>query len=211
MEETRINIAADMNYGEYNITVKATGKGDYSRETGATFKLTIVFKNDDFVINFTNINFKNAVKSYYNITNDVIYGDIKNKINLDVTNKGITNMEEIKYFTSLEELYCFSNQLRSLDLSKNTRLIDLKCGTNQLRSLDIRGMREVQNLIFSNTALRTLKAHQNIKDHQKIIDLKTARGNNVTISTYSTSAGSTTYELICSDYAPRAGGGSCND
>ena len=39
---TRINIAADINYGEYNIIVKATGYGGYSGVTGATFKLNVV-------------------------------------------------------------------------------------------------------------------------------------------------------------------------
>ena len=294
---TRINIPANMTYGEYNITVKAIGKDNYNGETEATFKLTIVFKNDDFVINFKDVNFKNAVKSYFDIrTNEVTYGDIKNVTNLVVEEEGVTNMEEIIYFTSLrelrcygnpltsldlsrntylKELYCYDNQLTSLDLSQNTRLKklycssnklrsldlrqntvleDLKCDDNQLRSLDlsqntvleeldctenqltsldlsqntvlkrlycydnqltsldIRGMRRVQGLSFNGTTLQTLKVHQNIKASRSIVFLKTTRGSNVTISTYSAPEGSTNYEPICSDYTPRvAGGGSCND
>ena len=42
MVGTRINIDANTNYGKYNITVKATGKDDYSGETEATFKLNVV-------------------------------------------------------------------------------------------------------------------------------------------------------------------------
>ena len=443
MAGTRINIAADMAIGEYNITVKATGKDNYNGETRATFKLTIVFKNDDFVINFTDENFKNAVKSYLDITsNEVTYGDVKDKIKLSIRDKRITNMEEIIYFTSLRELncsnnqltsldlsqntdlnglncesnqltsldlsqntdlnglncesnqltsldlsqntvleklycignqltsldisrntnlkyldcydnqltsldlsqntvleeldcsnnqltsldlsqntvlkeldcdynqltsldlsqntvlkglrcynnqltsldisqntdleglfcydnqltsldlsqnanlkylycdynqltsldisqntdleglFCYDNQLTSLDLSKNTDLEELDCSNNQLTSLDLsqntdlkelyceenqltsldtRGMRSVVWLSFSNTTLQTFKVHQNTKDHQSIIDLKTARGNDVTISTYSAPTGSTTYDLMCNDYVPRASGGSCND
>ena len=41
-EEIRINIAANIPLGEYNITVKATGNEGYSGETGATFKLNVV-------------------------------------------------------------------------------------------------------------------------------------------------------------------------
>ena len=255
MAGTTINIAADMDIGEYNIAVKATGNGDYNGEIRANLKLTIVSKNDDFVIDFTDVNFKNAVKSYYNIaTNDVTYGDIKDRVDLYVENKQIANMDEIGHFISLEELHCYNNQLTSLDLSQNTNLEKVYCFTNQLTSLDfgqnanltvfscannqlsnldlsqntnleflncsnnnlltsldMRGMREVDIFNFDNTTLQTLKVHQNIKDHQRIIDLKISRGDNVTISTYNASAGSTTYALICNNYVPRASGGSCND
>ena len=256
MAGTKINIAPNMNYGEYNITVKATGKDNYNGETEATFKLTAVFENDDFVINFTDENFKNAVKSDLNITaNEVTYRDVKNVTLLDVVREGITNMEEIIYFTSLIKLNCFDNQLTSLDISQNTNLkilycdynqltsldlskntdleeldctynqltsLDLSqntvleilsCYDNQLTSLDTRGMRKAYwlDFIFDSRTLQTLKAHQNIKDHQNIIFLKTSRGSNVTISTYSAPVGSTAYTLICNDYVPGEGGGSCSD
>ena len=277
MAGTTINIAADMVDGEYNITLKAKGTGNYIGEIETTFTLYLgIPPNDDFVINFTDVNFENAVKSFCNITtNNVTYGDVKDKIKLGVKDKRITNMEEIIYFTSLRELSCYNNQLTSLDLSQNTNLkylscynnqltslglsqntnlkylycndnqltsldlsqntnlkylycndnqltsldlsqntvlISLYCHVNQLTSLDIRGMRiVVWDFNISNTTLQTFKVHKNIKDYKSIIDLKTARGNDVTISTYSASAGSTTYNLMCNDYVPRAGGGSCND
>ena len=118
---------------------------------------------------------------------------------------------DVSQNTVLDNLWCKYNQLTSLDLSQNTVLDDLWCEENQLTSLDLRGMREVDNVIFYNPTLETLKVHQNIKDHLNIILLKRFRGSNLTISTHNASAGSTTYELICADYVPRAGGGSCND
>ena len=449
MAGATINIAADMAIGEYNITVKAKGTGDYIGEIETTFTLRVTPPTDGFVINFTDVNFENAVKRYLNITtNNVTYGDVKNVTQLDVSSRigassYITNMEEIRYFDSLitlfcknnqltsldlsqntvleylycqenqltsldlsqntvlktlscyknqltsldlsqntdlnglncesnqltsldfsqntvlKELYCQNNQLTSLDISRNTDLIILfcqenqltsldlsqntvlktltcyknqltsldlsqntdlvalfcfdnqltsldfsrntvlkelscyynqltsldisqntvlktltcqenqltsldisrntvlmrlacsnnqltsldlsqntvlmrltcsnnqltsldlsqnavleylQCHGNQLTSLDIRGMRSVDRWFsFSNATLQTLKVHQNIKDYESIIDLKTARGSNVTISTYSVPKGSTTYNLMCNDYVPRAGGGSCND
>ena len=42
MVGTRININADIDIEEYNIIVKATGKDNYSGETGATFKLNVI-------------------------------------------------------------------------------------------------------------------------------------------------------------------------
>ena len=356
---TTVSIPANMDIGEYNITVKAIGNRDYNGESQTTFRLMIIKLYDDFVINFKDENFKNKVKSDLSITaNEVTYGDVKNVTKLDVSSAHITNMEEIRYFTDLKELACSFNQLTSLDLSKNTVLEELDCNDNQLTSLDlsqntvleeldcynnqltsldlsqntvledldcynnqltsldlsqntvledldcynnqltsldlsqntvledldcynnqltsldlsqntvledldcynnqltsldisrntvledlgcnnnqltsldlsqntdletlfcddnpltsldIRGVRRVDEwLRISNTRLQTLKVHQNIKNHQSIINLKTARGSNVTISTYSAPAGRTNYKLICNNYVPKAGGGYCN-
>ena len=44
---TTVSIPRNMNVGEYNITVKATGNGDYSGVTGATFKLNVVLPPAD--------------------------------------------------------------------------------------------------------------------------------------------------------------------
>ena len=39
--------------------------------------------------------------------------------------------------TALEYLFCFDNQLTSLDVSSNTALTELECNNNQLTSLDV--------------------------------------------------------------------------
>jgi hypothetical protein len=53
--------------------------------------------------------------------------------------------------TALTILWCFSNQLTSLDVSSNTVLTKLYCDNNQLTSLDV----------SANTALTTLYCHRN--------------------------------------------------
>ncbi len=58
----------------------------------------------------------------------------------------IRAMDELKYFTALEVLYCWGNQLTSLDVSNNTALTELDCSENQLTSLDV----------SNNTALTSL-------------------------------------------------------
>ena len=63
----------------------------------------------------------------------------------------VLSMPEIKYFTALEYLDCWGNQLTSLDVSKNTALEYLYCGDNQLTSLDV----------SKNTALTTLDCAKN--------------------------------------------------
>ena len=56
---------------------------------------------------------------------------------IDVSGKGISNMSGIAYFANLLELYCGSNQLTDLDVSRNTSLLFLACDNNQLTALDI--------------------------------------------------------------------------
>ena len=144
MAGTIINIAANMANKEYNITVKAKGTGYYTGEPETTFTLYLgVPPKDDFVINFTDEEFKKAVKSNYDeiTANDVTYGDVKNRTFLYVGD-GITNMEEIRFFISLKDLRCGRNnaprqQPMSLDLSHNTALEKLFCKNNKFTSLDL--------------------------------------------------------------------------
>ena len=63
----------------------------------------------------------------------------------------IRNMDELKYFTALESLNCYNNQLTSLDLSHNTALRSFCCDNNQLTSLDL----------SHNTALTVLQCENN--------------------------------------------------
>jgi hypothetical protein len=53
-------------------------------------------------------------------------------------NMNISDLTGIEAFTALTELWCFENQLTSLDLSQNTALITLHCHDNQLIFLDLR-------------------------------------------------------------------------
>ena len=70
---------------------------------------------------------------------------------LYVEKKGIQNLKGIKFFTALEILYCYENQLTSLDLSKNSALTELFCYNNKLTSLDV----------SKNTALTVLSCYYN--------------------------------------------------
>ena len=91
---------------------------------------------------------------------------------LYLINNGITSLKGIEYFTALTELFCYGNQLTSLDLSKNTALEFLQCPTNLLTSLDVSkntaltslycGLNELTSLDLSkNTALEFLYCSYN--------------------------------------------------
>ena len=80
---------------------------------------------------------------------------------LDVSLAGISSMEEIKYFTSLTELYCWANQLTTLDVSRNTLLEFFGCCYNSIASLDVSRNASLQVLDCSNNILEYMDVSAN--------------------------------------------------
>ena len=70
---------------------------------------------------------------------------------LDVPEKGISDMKGIESFINLDSLFCWSNNISSIDVSNNTALTLLSCSDNNLVSLDV----------SNNTALIGLDCSQN--------------------------------------------------
>lgn len=50
-----------------------------------------------------------------------------------LSGKNITSLKGIEYFTAMTKLYCYNNQLATLDLSKNEALTRLECYGNQIQ------------------------------------------------------------------------------
>ncbi len=80
--------------------------------------------------------------------------EISNVKKIDCSEKSISNLKGIAYFMDLTELLCYSNQLTSLDVSRNTVLARLDCHANQLASLDMS--------MNMNAALKRLDCHSNL-------------------------------------------------
>ena len=68
----------------------------------------------------------------------------------------ITDMSEIKYFTSLTHWECYDNQLTSLDISNNAALTYLICYSNQLTNLDVSNNTALVRLDCSDNQLENL-------------------------------------------------------
>lgn len=92
---------------------------------------------------------------------------------LDVSNSNIADLTGIQDFLSITNLFCGSNQLTNLDVSKNKNLKQLSCGSNQLTNLDISknieltylscSINKLTNLdVSKNTALTNLFCHTNL-------------------------------------------------
>ncbi|GAU78287.1 S-layer homology domain-containing protein [Fusibacter sp. 3D3] len=121
-------------------------------EVTATYE-NIPAGSTDITAKFTDANFlvevRNALKK---AVDEPIYDtdDLASIKRLNISNKNIESLAGIEYFTALAELYCNSNQLTELDVSKNTKLAVLSCSYNQLSALDVGNNTALTNLYCSN-------------------------------------------------------------
>ncbi|HKM92695.1 MAG TPA: T9SS type A sorting domain-containing protein [Prolixibacteraceae bacterium] len=118
---------------------------------------------------YTNIpdtNFLNALKALGHgagaVGNTIPTANLSGITKLDVSGKNISNLTGIKDFIALEELFCYSNKLSSLDVSKNTSLTTLSCSKNQLSSLDVSANTALTFLSCSKNQLSSLDVSKNI-------------------------------------------------
>ena len=97
----------------------------------------------------------------YVMDNYVNTAYISEIISLDIPSEGIADLTGIEDFAALNELYCFDNQLTSLDVSNNTALTHLLCENNQLISLDVSNNTALIQLFCNNNDLTSLDLSNN--------------------------------------------------
>ena len=85
---------------------------------------------------------------------------------MNCSGKGISSLQGIEFFTPLTSLYCYSNQLTSLDVSKNRLLKYLQCQNNQLMNLDL----------VNNTALVSSSSTQITPQSLSLMAVNTSAG-----------------------------------
>ncbi len=156
----------------------------------ATIVISGLFINET---NFPDANFRNILlEKDYGKDGLLTDEEIANITKLYVGGEDIADLTGIEHFTALKELYCFDNQLTTLDVSKNTTLELLSCYNNQLTTLDVSQNTALQTLychenqlttldVSKNTALQSLSCREN-----QLTALKVSQnGNIVSISCYS--------------------------
>ena len=112
--------------------------------------------------NFPDANFRTVVKKFdTNQDSSLSDTEIAAVKKIKCSNKGITNLKGIEYFTSLNILWCTDNQLTALDVSENTALTELYCNANQLTSLDVSKNTALTKLYCYNNQLTTLDVNKN--------------------------------------------------
>ena len=80
---------------------------------------------------------------------------------IDIGWQNISNLTGIEHFTALTDLYCFNNQLTTLDVSGFTALKVLYCSSNQLTTLDVSGCVALEALVCGSNQLTALDVSKN--------------------------------------------------
>ncbi|MBR5686892.1 MAG: ribosomal protein L7/L12 [Prevotella sp.] len=115
--------------------------------------------------NFPDATFRAYVKANCQSDGDDILTDeeIAAVTKIDVHNKGITSLKGVERFTALKELYCYTNKITALDVTKNTQLTRLACNSNKLKTLDLTKNTKLENLNCSSNQLPSLNVTKNTK------------------------------------------------
>ena len=145
-----------------NITAWAEkmGKADSDIVTAAFIKIVDGVAVDTF--NFPDKNFRDVVKTFDTDDNNILSdNEIAAVKEIDCKGRAITNLKGIEYFTALEYLYCYDNELTELDLRRNTKLKELNCSTNRLTVLDLSQNPKLKRVICSDNALTALDLSHN--------------------------------------------------
>ena len=98
---------------------------------GVGQSITII-PDPNFEQRLISFGYDNGPVNGYVYTNDINAIDM-----LDVSSCNISDLTGIEGFSGLEYLYCYDNQLTSLDVSSNTILLYLSCEQNQFTTLDL--------------------------------------------------------------------------
>lgn len=84
-------------------------------------------------------------------------------LRLDLSGEGLSDLTGIQYFPALERLNVRNNDLTTLDLRQNPRLMYLHCGINGLERLDVTGCGELLDLDCESNNLTALDLSGNPK------------------------------------------------
>ncbi|MDO5014912.1 MAG: InlB B-repeat-containing protein, partial [Clostridia bacterium] len=169
-------------------------------------------------INFPDANFRAYVESDIDRNNDGrLSTEERDRINIIiVSDKDISDLKGIEFFTKLEQLHCYNNKLTNIDISQNTALTILNCDNNQLTNLDVRQNtaltllgcynNQLTNLdVSQNTALTVLECQNNQLTNLDVSqnpDLKTLKCNNNQLTSLDVSANAnlTTFDARLQKY-----------
>ena len=98
--------------------------------------------------NFPDANFRTyLLNQSYGADGKITESEISNIESIDVHEQGIMSLKGVEFFTALQYLFCYKNQIKSLDVSKNSALKELWCYNNQLKSLDVSNNLALQKLV----------------------------------------------------------------
>ena len=127
--------------------------------------------------NFPDSNFRSYILSQPYGTDLILTPDEISSIKkIKVDNKYIKSLKGIEFFTSLERLECYRNNLSDLDVRNNTKLTYLDCSANQLTELDV-SKNSALEYLFCNMNLLT---DINLKENTALLEFDCSHNDNIT-------------------------------
>ncbi|EAD1420869.1 class 1 internalin InlJ [Listeria monocytogenes] len=112
---------------------------------------------------FPDDNFASEVAAAFEMqaTDTISEEQLATLTSLDCHYSSIADMTGIEKLTGLTKLICTSNNITTLDLSKNTNLTYLECNSNKLTSLDVTPLTKLTYLNCDTNKLTKLDVSQN--------------------------------------------------
>ena len=111
-------------------------------------------------------NFEQALIDYNIDTNglngNILNSDAENVVTLNIFSKNITDLTGIEAFVNLKYLYCYYNNVESLDLQYNLELETLDIENNSLANLDVSQNLNLKELYISNNLLNAIDVSNNL-------------------------------------------------
>ena len=132
--------------------------------TGGAAHYAVAQSNINTEVFFPDANFRAAVEVFMGVAPGGPFTDLdaaERKETLHCSGLGITSLAGIEYFPNLEVLNCSSNQLKELDVSRNTALVGLHCGHNQVTALNLSENSVLTWLACEENVLTSLDTSQN--------------------------------------------------
>ena len=160
------NLALGLSYanGTFTSTSNTITSSPFRIETGnpnfalsGTLNLNYVTNILISEINFPCENFRTwLLAQSWGSKGYITDADIENITSVNVTNRNISDLTGIQFFTYIQHLYCDQNQLTFLDVSGLSNLQQLYCDRNQLTSLNVSGLTNLQILWCNSNQLTSL-------------------------------------------------------
>ena len=148
---------------------------------------------------FPDGNFRNVVSSYdSNADGTLSIAEIQAVTEITCDAQGIADLRGIEFFSALTQLYCYENQLTSLDVSHNPALTTLSCYDNALTALDVSQNPALETLACSNNQITGIDVshNQNLKElscnNNSLLESVNVSNNSSLISLYCNSCPSLT-------------------
>lgn len=160
-----VNCKAETTKTEHNFTrelAKEKGQLDKLVCTGCGYAIEGVAVNST---NFPDSNFLSFISNEFDKDGNqfITCAKLETIKTIDCNNQGIGSLQGIEYFTALTDLNCESNNLKDLDVSKNTKLESLKCGNNDFseKGLNVSTLKQLKTLVAFKCKLKTLDISNN--------------------------------------------------